>query len=419
VQRAVSPATETVRGLEYRFSIPSYGKTLLLQKLGWRRLALTGAPLVLVERPRPPLPAPDWLRVAVRLAGVCGSDLGMLKATLSPVLSPFASFPAVMGHEGLGVIDEVGARLTLPVGARVVWDPFLGCHVRGLDPCPACARGVPALCSRTTEGRFAPAMILGTCRDLPGTWSEEVLLHESQVHLVPDAIPDDTAVLVEPLSVAAHAVLATPPAPGETVLVIGAGTIGLLTVAAIRLFDHTNRVVVLARHRRQGELAKALGADLVLSDREGVEGLAGALGLGLLKALDGKPVLADGVGLVFDAVGNPEGLRLALASAARGGRVNLVGSPGILARLDVTPVWTHEIRLTGSLGYGREEGMGGRHTFDLVLERLAERPDLPLPDLITHRLPLSHVREALALLAEPRTAVGKLLFVPEKEASRG
>jgi L-iditol 2-dehydrogenase len=407
-----------VQAIQYRFSLAAFARTLLLRRAGLTSAAVGSSPLRLVRMPAPPLPGPDWLRVRLHLAGVCGSDLGLLRADLSPALSPFASFPAVLGHEGVGEVVAAGPEVPWPVGTRVVWDPFLGCRVRGLDPCPSCASGVPALCRRVTEGRFAPGLILGTCRDLPGTWSEEILLHESQVFPVPDDLDDARAVLVEPLAVAAHAVLKTPPPPGAPVFIVGAGTIGLMVVAALRILGFANPVAVAARHPRQAALARTLGADVVLPAGEGVAAVAHFLDEPVHKALDGTLVLKEGLPLVFDAVGTAQGLELALGAAGRGGTVNLVGSPGLLRRVDATAIWAREVTVTGSLGYGREHGHEGVHTFALVLDRLSRHPELPLAQLISHRLPLTEVRAALALLARPHGEVVKLVLTPEGSSER-
>jgi threonine dehydrogenase-like Zn-dependent dehydrogenase len=170
------------------------------------------------------LPGSEWIRVRPRLAGVCGTDLGLLTGHASSILSPFASFPAVLGHEVVGVVEESGQR--------VVIDPVISCQMRGLEPCRWCAAGAARFCERAADGNLSPGLLVGYCADLPGGWSTGMIAHRSQLHAVPEELSDEAAVLVEPFSVALHAVLAAPPQPGEQVLVIGAGTVGLCALVA-------------------------------------------------------------------------------------------------------------------------------------------------------------------------------------------
>ncbi len=406
----------TIGSVLYRFSLISYGRSLLLRKIGLSDVAVSASPLRYQRTPRPELPGPDWVRVRMHLMGICGSDIGMLKATLSPQLSPFSSFPAVMGHEGVGEIVEVGATSPFAVGQRVVGDPFLGCLVRSLPPCRPCALGFPALCEQTTKGRLAPGMLLGTCRDLPGTWSEETLYHTSQLHLVPDDVADDRAVLVEPLAVAVHAVLSTPPQPGDQVLVVGDGTIGLLIVVALRLLDFDQPVTLIAHHPERAQEALLMGASDVLLEHHGLPAMAARLGAHVVRALDRSEVMIGGADVVYDAVGTQAGLDLALRATRAQGRVSLVGSPGVLSRLDVTGIWSRNVEVRGSLAYGKESGYGGLHTFDLVMKLLQDRPQVPLGRLITHRFSLSQVQEALATLTGHGAGhPGKVVFVNAQE----
>ncbi len=390
---------ETIGSIIYRFSLISYARSLILQRIGCSTLAVTSSPLAYQRTPRPPLPGPDWVRVRMHLMGICGSDIGMLRATLSPQLSPFSSFPAVMGHEGVGEIVEVGPASAFSIGQRVVGDPFLGCVVRALTPCQPCAAGVPALCEHTTEGRFAPGMLLGTCRDLPGTWSEETLYHDSQLHLVPDGMADDQAVLVEPLAVAVHAVLSTPPRPGDHVLVVGDGTIGLLTVAALRLLGFDQPVDLVAHHPERADQARLLGATDVVLAQDGLSALASRLGARVVRALDRSEVMIGGADVVYDAVGTRTGLDLALCATRARGRLCLVGSPGNLAHLDLTAVWSRDVEVRGTLAYGHEPAYGGLHTFDLVIRLLQDGRLFPIQRLVSHRFPLSEVAQALATVA--------------------
>ena len=119
----------------------------------------------------------------------------MLTGRASATLSPFSSFPAILGHEVVAVVAEAGAEAGVTAGQRVVLDPIISCAVRGLEPCPGCRDGTPALCRRAAEGDLSPGMLIGFCRDLPGGWSEGMLAHASQLHPVPERLSDEAAAL--------------------------------------------------------------------------------------------------------------------------------------------------------------------------------------------------------------------------------
>jgi threonine dehydrogenase-like Zn-dependent dehydrogenase len=344
-----------------------------------------------------PLPGPDWVRLRPRLCGVCGSDMSMLTNRSSPALMPFTSFPVVPGHEIVADVVEVGASAAgLAQGQRVVVNPLISCQMRGLDPCPSCQRGETGLCTRAAEGDLSPGMLIGFCRDLPGGWSEEMIAHRSQVFPVPDGLSDDVAVLVEPLSVAMHAVIKQPPPPESRVLIIGSGTIGLLVLSALRLLGHTCHVTVLAKHPIQVQTAEKLGADLVLKGGKAGDAAIQVTGAKRYKPLRGRHVYAGGFDWVYDCVGSARSLDDSLRVAGPRGHVILVGCAGQIPHLDCTFIWARELQVTGCYVYACEHTLEGQpHTFDVALRVLAERPDFPVADLVTHRIPLGQWREAM------------------------
>ena len=203
------------------------------------------------------------------MGGICGSDLNLITLRDSPSVSPFASFPFVIGHENVGIVRETGPAVTeVEPGQRVVADPLLPCAVRGFrQPCANCRAGLPNRCLRFTEGAIAPGLLLGSCRDTGGSWGEVFVAHRSQVIPVPDHVSDENAVLAEPFGCALHAVDVAGPPHGRTVLVIGGGVIGLCTIAALRIMAPGCRMVALVRHPFQADMARRLGADEVLAPR--------------------------------------------------------------------------------------------------------------------------------------------------------
>jgi L-iditol 2-dehydrogenase len=387
---------ERIRGLRLRFGSSAVNHRAL-QLFGSRlpKLGSGWMPWLQLARFDPrPLPGADWLRVRPRLAGICGTDMALLTGKASAIMSPFSSFPAVLGHEVVGTVVEVGDGVDdIGLGERVVVDPVISCFVRGLEPCGECNDGHASTCLRATDGPISPGLIVGYCSDLPGAWGDEMLVHASQVYRVPASVADEVAVLVEPLSVALHAALQAAPSAGERVLVVGGGTMGLLVTSALRMLGVGARVSVLARHPLQVEMAERLGADaLVRGEREAAD----SVGARAFRALTGETVYSGGFPLVFDCVGSRQTLDLALRLTAPRGRVVILGGPGIVRDLDWTLVWVRERRLVGTYVYAAEPSLEGRpHTFEVALRLLREHPEVGLGELVTHRFPLERWRDAM------------------------
>ena len=399
----------TVHGVRQRFAASALNYRALrlgggrLPRLAWGWMPWLGLDAFTAPDP----PGPDWVRLRPILSGICGTDMALLTGKASAVMSPFASFPAVLGHEVLAEVVEGGAT------ERVVLDPLLSCGLRGLDPpCGWCADGQPGLCLRPTDGFLAPAPMIGFSRDLPGGWSEEMIAHRSQLHRVPDNLSDEQAVLVEPFSVALHGVLARPPAASERVLVIGAGAMGLCTVAALRMVVPAVRIVVVGRHAHQRDLARRLGADVVRSSA--LDAAVEEAGSRRYRPLVGRDVLVDGFDQVYDCAGTRSSLDDAIRTTRPSGRIAILGGPGEIGRLDWTLVWTRELRIEGSYVYGREASLPCQpHTFDEAMRLMLEHAELPLGELVTHQYPLEQWRAAMAAALD-RGASGalKVVFAP-------
>ncbi|MGZ8562576.1 MAG: zinc-dependent alcohol dehydrogenase [Candidatus Limnocylindria bacterium] len=363
----------------------------------------------------PDLPGPEWVRLTPVLSGICGSDLSMLTGRASAILSPFSSFPAILGHEVVAVVAEAGERSGVTTGQRVVLDPIISCAVRGLDPCPGCRDGTPALCRRATEGSLAPGMLIGFCRDLPGGWSEGMLAHASQLHPVPDGLSDETAAVAEPLACGLHAVLARPPTAGERALVIGGGAIGLGTLAALRMIAPATEVTIVVRHPIQADLANRLGAHHVVVDRGGDGARRAAVehaGATEHAALAGSPTLTGGFELVYECVGTAASLEAAQRVTAPRGGLALIGSVTIVDGLDLTLAWARELRITGNYVYGREASVPGQpHTMDHLMRLLSADGAPDVSGLVTHRFRLADWRAALrAAMGRERAASVKVVF---------
>ena len=382
-----------IQALLYSKSVPRY----LLMRYGAKRVrnleTSRFSPLQPVNVAEPALPTPEWVRVKPLLAGICGSDLAALSAESSPYFSPITSPPFVMGHE---IVGEVVEGEGFEVGERVVVEPALGCEIRGIEPmCRMCVAGRYALCLNVTKGDISSGIQTGFCRDTSGGWSEGTLVaYPSQLHRVPDGLPDEAAVTLEPLACAVHAALKVDPGPNQTTLVVGAGSVGLFVVAALRRLTNAGRIICVAKHARQREEALRLGADEVVHPKDAYEALPRKLGAETHRPELGKPVVLGGADKVFECVGSPGTMEDAIRLSRPGGEVALVGMPGTRSCLDLTPLWHTEVRLSGAYAYGIEQYEGKQiKTFELGV-KLA--PELGLDKLVGPRFRLEKYREAIA-----------------------
>lgn len=346
-------------------------------------------PLKLSEIDEPALPGPNWVTISPRLAGICGSDLATIDGRSSRYFEPIVSFPFVPGHEVVADLDD--SENGEP--RRVVVEPVLGCVTRGINPpCSACTAGDLGNCEQIAFGDLAPGLQSGFCCDTGGGWSARMVAHRSQLHNVPDHMSDEAAVMVEPVACAVHAVLTTPVEPGATVAVIGAGTLGLATVAALRHLTEAGTIVAIAKHPAQRELARALGADAVAAPGEVRRAVRRATGT---MALGNGPItrLTGGAQAVIDCVGTSSTIEDALDVVRPRGQITMVGMPGI-SEVDLTGLWQREVRLVGAYAYGTEHHpTGERRTFDIAFE-LVRAADLER--LVSATYPLTRYREAIA-----------------------
>src|ERR1700689_4466460 len=176
------------------------------------------APVRLEDVDELPLPGPDWVRVETTFSGLCGSDVKqiLLNGARDNPLTALVSFPHVLGHEAV-------ARRT-DTGERVVLNPWLSCGPRGIDPpCPACQDGRYPWCRNFTHGMIPPALHIGNCAGAAGGHAERFSAHEGQLFPVPKDVPDEVAVLADPVSVSLRTILLHPPTEGLPALVYGSG----------------------------------------------------------------------------------------------------------------------------------------------------------------------------------------------------
>lgn len=381
---------------------------------------LTGAAssLRLATIATPRVDADGWAVVAPIMTGICGSDLGMLSGQTSLYFSGLVSFPLVPGHEILGRL--VADCADLAGGTRVVLDPVLGDAPRGLVRDPDRPSNTA---DSVTTGALRPGLQTGFCASTGGGWATELAAHRSQLYAVPDDLPDDRAVLVEPLACAVHTALRARVPDGASVLVVGAGSVGLLLVLALRRLTRAGSITVVAKHPAQQALARRLGASDVVEPAQALARVRRASRALQVSPERGGDYLLGGVDVAVDATGSRSGLDTALRSTRAGGRVVLSGMPA--PGIDLSPVWFRELELVGTYasadaeqlpdptapegtGAGGLDPAGRRPAFQIAFELAA---DPAVDGLLSATYPLRRWREAVDhALSAGRLGAVKIAF---------
>jgi threonine dehydrogenase-like Zn-dependent dehydrogenase len=397
---------QSMPALVFRYSLPRLAFARLLGQVTPRAYVSLAGPTRLERIPEPTLLGDKWTIVRTALCGICGSDLKQvfLNANMDNPLRALISFPQVLGHEAVGVVERVGPAVkTRRVGERVVLNPWLSCQPRGIDPpCDACRHGQYSLCAHFTDGALPAGMHAGNNRAVTGGYAPLLPAYESQLFPIPDGVSFEQAVLADPFSVSLHAILKAPPADGAWALVYGAGVLGLLSVTILHALYPAARVAVVARYPHQAERAHQIGAERVIQVRdpaEVVESVADLVGARVYRPPRGLPLLLQGVSVIYDTVGSSQTLEVGVRVVEPRGAIVITGV-GVPARFEWTPHYFKEIALLGSNAFGVEEYGGRRlHAMEHYLGLVAEGGLDPSP-LITHRFRLDQYREAFLLFHE-------------------
>lgn len=359
------------------------------------------APLRVRSLPAPALPGSHWVRVRNTFAGVSSDDLQLVRLATDRRVSPSAvPQPAriYLGREVCGKVIEVGPSVRfLREGDRVSYQFDKCCATQDIEPpCPHCAAGNFHLC----ENRYLPGPdVIG------GGWSDEMVVHERQLFLVPDNLTNEQAALLQPCARAVHAVLRHQPSPGMQVLVVGSGAEGLLVIQALRALAPNSNITALPEHSFQVELATLSGAARILYKDDGTPGVARLTGAKHFHIRSGAELLVGGFDMVYDSLGTAQSLQRSLRWVRDSGTVVLVGRQPSMMHIDLTPLWHREVSLVGTQAHGTESWTGAKgspawgveggraSTFTVAAALIRDRRMAP-ERLITHRFPLRELRRA-------------------------
>jgi threonine dehydrogenase-like Zn-dependent dehydrogenase len=369
---------------------------------------LITAPMDLRDLSDPALPAADWVVIKTSLCGICGSDSKQvfLEGDGDSPMTALISFPQVLGHEVVGEIVDAGAESGRRVGERVVLNPWLSCGPRGITPlCPACAAGDFNLCHHFTEGHLEPGIHTGNSATATGGFAELLPAHTSMAIPCPDGVPDETAVLADPFSVALHSVLRNPPPPGGKALVYGIGALGLSTCAILECLHPDVEIGAVVRWPHQGEAAAQHGARIFRSEPtvDLIQALAEWTQAKIHVPWEGLPmVFPKGVDVIYDTVGTAETLEVSVRALRARGRLVITGVSQP-ARFEWSPWYFKELSLVGSNAFGVEE-LGGvrQHAIAHYLD-WAAAGTIDVRHMLTHQFPLGQWRDAFETIARQET----------------
>ncbi len=320
-----------------------------------------------------PEAGPDDAIVTVQAVGVCGSDVHGFMGTTGRRKPPI-----VMGHEFSGVVTSVGERVAgYRPGDRVVVFPLLTCGV-----CVNCRAGRPNIC--LNRG--------GLGMNLNGAYAEAVRVPQPMLYRLPEDMSWEQGALVEPLAVAMHAVNLTPLALMDTLVIIGAGTIGLLALLSARQRG-AGMIVVTDRSAHRLETARRLGADVVVNIDEQDPAAA-------VQALTG----GAGAHAAIEAVGATAAVQQSLAVVRSGGHVTWIGNSQPEVTVNMQQIVTRELTVRGAYGFVDE--------FSASIEAIRQSRWFDFTQLIELVAPLEDGPRLVHDLAKGELAAVKVILKP-------
>ncbi len=374
-----------------------------------------GISLDLTEIPEPSFSSAHWVKIRSILSGISAMDEGMVLHHELSSFGPSLAFPFVPGSENVGIVTEVGQKVeNLELGERVIVDPLLSCQPRQIQPlCPACASGEPAYCRNFSQGIIGSGMLIGACKDTGGGWGDYFTAHVSQLRAIPQDMDSDHAVLMPEFSRAVKAVLRNPPSPGDRVVIVGGGPLGIMILQALGMLGHSASVLVVVEHPFEVDLIRTLSnASVVLAHGPGTayEAVAEFVGGEVLYPKVGRITLNGGADLVYETTGSADQIEDAMRFTGEGKRL-VLSALNQTSGFDMSPLWFKGIQIEGVGFSGREFYDGNMiHALDIAMD-LARKHTLPTAQLITHRFSLKEHRQAIAVLSSRSTSKAvKVIF---------
>ena len=326
----------------------------------------------LMEIPAPVLKDDDDVLISVKAAGICGSDLHIAHGT-----NPYATYPRIPGHEVVGIVEQTGSAVRkLKKGDHVVLEPICYC-----GSCYACRHGRPNVCEHL--------QVKGV--HLDGGFAQYMVSSQKYLHLLPENLPFETAALIEPFTIGAQANFRAGTQQDDTVLVHGAGPIGLIAMLAAKNLGARCFVSEISDSRRQ--MALELGADAVINPQS--QDLFEAV----MALTDGK-----GVNVVHEATGVPDLLSRFVQLASTAGRIVAFAFGNTPIPIDFAQVNKKELTILGT----RHQ----TYQFESMI-RYVDAHRETVQRLVTHVLPVSEFQKGFELFADKNSGACKVVLTME------
>jgi L-iditol 2-dehydrogenase len=324
---------------------------------------------IVIEQVEEPKPGKGQVQVYVRTCGICGSDVHAYHGK-----HPFITLPIPIGHEFSGVVSAIGdGVVNVTLGQRVTVEPSLTC-----GQCYNCRHGRYNICDRLR--------VVGC--NAPGAMADYVVVPAERVIPIPDALTFSQAATVEPAAVGLHAVRRGRVGSQERLLVLGAGTIGLLTAQAAKV-EEGAEVLIADYVASRLTLARQLGVDYICD-----------LSQESLDAAVSKVFGADRADVIIECVGVEDAILSAIKVARKGSRIVVAGVHPGTAATPMGLVQDRELELIGTITYLRND-------FERTIE-LIEQGKIKVEPLITHVFPLRQVAKAFQLIDQDKTKAVKV-----------
>jgi L-iditol 2-dehydrogenase len=327
--------------------------------------------LTIVSKPLRALRANEVL-VNIQACGVCGTDVHIVEG------SSRSTPPVVLGHEFVGLVDDVGSDVHhIGRGQQAAVDPNIACGM-----CYYCRRGLVHLCTNLKA--------LGV--DLDGGMAEFCIAPMQQVYALPERMKPGVSVFIEPVSCAIHGIDRANISIGDTVVILGGGTIGLLMLQLAKNAGAARTILVEPlEHKRR--IATELGADIVINPKE----------------TDTKSSIMDmtevGADVVIECAGTVQTAQLSLELARRGGTVEFFGVCSVGEKIPIEPnqIYFKELKIVGSYV--------NPNTFSRSIA-LLDSGKVRVDNFDTTAFPLEEVHQALAFQREGKTI--KSIITPNR-----
>ncbi|WP_121610003.1 NAD(P)-dependent alcohol dehydrogenase [Mesobacillus foraminis] len=324
-----------------------------------------------------PVPKDDEVLIEIKAVGLCGSDVHYYQH--GRIGDFIVEKPIILGHEASGNVVEIGRNVKgLTVGQRVSIEPGATC-----GECEYCKEGRYNLC---------PSVEFLATPPYDGAFCEYIAMRADLVFPIPEEMSYETAALVEPFSVGVHAINRGRLSPGETVVIMGMGPIGLVTAAAAKAAG-ARMIIGVDLEQSRLDVAKEMGATHTINLREEN-----------LKEKVNEYTNGTGTDLAIETAGSPKAVQGTIESVRKGGRVAIVGmSPQDEVPVSVSKIIDKEIDMVGIFRY--------HHTYPMAIEMLSN-PEIDIEKIITNKYPLNDTAEAFEKAIHDKTNTLKIMIYP-------